>query len=87
MKNYGPPVRIVCVESFLVGIFGEQFEKKAVLTRERWRLKKLYLYGKFFARGGGGPFAQKIIASAPNFYKRVEKKRGPYCNNIGRTGV
>ena len=21
------------------------------------------------------------------FYKRVEKKRGPYCNNIGRTGL
>ena len=41
-KNYGPPMRIVCVASFLVGIFGEQFEKKAVLTRERWRPKKNY---------------------------------------------
>ena len=59
--------------SLVVGIFGEQFEKKAVLTRERWRLKKLYLYGKFFARGGGRPFAQKIIASAQIFTK--ESKR------------
>lgn len=25
---------------FLVGIFGEQFEEKAVLTREQWRPKK-----------------------------------------------
>ena len=30
------------------------------------------------ARGGGKPFAQKIHASCPNFYKTVEKKRGPY---------
>ena len=29
-------------------------------------------------RGGGGkPFAQKIFASCPNFYKTVEQKRGP----------
>ena len=27
---------------------------------------------------GGKPFAQKILASCPNFYKTVEKKRGPY---------
>ena len=26
--------------------------------------------------GGGRPFAQKILASCPNFYKTVEKKRG-----------
>ena len=47
--------------------------------------------GNFFAgRGageGGKPFAQNIVASVPNFYKRVEKKRGLYCNNIGRTGI
>ena len=46
--------------------------------------------GNFLPGGGGGggkPFAQKVLASVPNFYKRVEKKRGPYCNNIGRTGV
>ena len=36
--------------------------------------------------GGGKPFAQKIFASVPNFYKRAEKKQGPYCNNIGREG-
>ena len=31
-------------------------------------------------RGGGGgePFAQKIFASCPNFYEKVEKKRGSY---------
>ena len=35
-------------------------------------------YGQFSARGGGKPFAQTILASCPNFYKTVEKKRGPY---------
>ena len=30
-----------------------------------------------FCRGGGKPFAQKIFASCPNFYKTVEQKRGP----------
>ena len=44
-------------------------------------------YGKFFARGGGKPFAQKNLASCPNFYERVEKKWEPYCNNIGRPGI
>ena len=38
--------------------------------------------------GGGKTFAQKIVASCPNFYETVEKKRGPYeCNNVGRTGI
>ena len=33
----------------------------------------------FFPGGEGGePFSQKILASFPNFYKTVEKKRGPY---------
>ena len=32
----------------------------------------------FFARGGGKLFAQKTLASCPNFYKTVEQKRGPY---------
>ena len=40
-------------------------------------------YGQFFARGGGKLFAQKIVASCPNFYETVEKKR---CNNVGRIG-
>ena len=31
-----------------------------------------------FCQGGGRPFAQKILASCPNFYETVEKKRGPY---------
>ena len=31
-----------------------------------------------FCRGGGKPFAQKILASCPNFYKTDEQKRGPY---------
>ena len=37
--------------------------------------------GNFLPGGGGGgskPFAQKILASCPNFYETVEKKRGPY---------
>ena len=42
---------------------------------------------EIFCQGGGKPFAQKILVSVPNFYKRVQKKRRPYCNNIGRTGV
>ena len=33
--------------------------------------------GYFLPGGGGKPFAQKIFASCPNFYKTVEQKRGP----------
>ena len=29
-----------------------------------------------FGQGGGKPFAQKILASCPNFYKTVEKNEG-----------
>ena len=32
----------------------------------------------FFSRGGGKPFAQKILSSCPNFYETVETKQGPY---------
>ena len=67
-----------------------------------WLTKKLYfpnvsnslfisshrLTGNFRLGGGGKPFAQKIIASCPNFYKTVEKTtRAIRCNNIGRTGI
>ena len=31
-----------------------------------------------FYQGGGEPFAQKILASYPNFYEKVEKKRESY---------
>ena len=35
-----------------------------------------------FCQGGGGgggePFAQKILASCPNFYETVENERGSY---------
>ena len=34
--------------------------------------------GNFLPGGGGKPFAQKILASYPNFYKTDEQKRGPY---------
>ena len=35
--------------------------------------------GNFRPGGGGGKqFAQKILASCPNFYKSDEKKRAPY---------
>ena len=38
--------------------------------------------GNFLPGGGGGgggePFAQKRLASCPNFYETVEKKRGSY---------
>ena len=30
--------------------------------------------GNFLPGGGGKPFAQKNLASCPNFYERVEKK-------------
>ena len=44
------------------------------------------MYEQFFARGGGNPFAQKILASCPNVYRTVERKLGP-CDKIGRTGI
>ena len=45
-----------------------------------------------FCQGGGGgkPFAQKTLASCPNFYKTVEQKRGPYdatCLNSYHAGA
>ena len=43
--------------------------------------------GIFLPGGGGKPFAQKNHSSCPNFYERVEKKWGPYWNNIGRPGI
>ena len=42
--------------------------------------------GIFLPGGGGNPFAQKILASCPNFYRTVERKLGP-CGKIGRTGI
>ena len=47
---------------------------------------------EIFCQGGGGgggskPFAQKNLASCPNFYERVEKKLGPYATNKGRPGI
>ena len=55
------------------------------------RLHKLHCWGhrrtgNFLPGGGGNPFAQKILASCPNFYETVERKLGP-CNKIGRTGI
>ena len=32
----------------------------------------------FFAREGGEPFAQNILASWPKFYEKVEMERGSY---------
>ena len=46
-----------------------------------------------FCQGGGGggkPFAQKTLASCPNFYNTVEQKRGPYdatCLNSYHAGA
>ena len=34
--------------------------------------------GNFLPGGGGEPFAQKILASCPNFYEKVEKTRGSF---------
>ena len=36
------------------------------------------MFGQFFAKGGSKPFAQKILASCPNFWETVEKKGGSY---------
>ena len=44
------------------------------------------IFGQGRGGGSGNPFAQKILASCPNFYKTVERKLGP-CNKIGRTGI
>ena len=62
-----------------------QIEEKDILLGPRWitaseNCSNCSPYGQFFARGGGKPFAQKIISSCPNFYEKVvyEKKRGPY---------
>ena len=41
-------------------------------------MKRSQAYGQIFARAGGKPFAQNILDSCPNFYKTVERKRGPY---------
>ena len=57
------------------------------IEKVKWDIRYIGVREIFCQGGGGKPFAQKILASVPNFYKRVEKKRGPYCNNIGRTGV
>ena len=43
---------------------------------------------EIFCQGGAvNHLPKKILTSVPNFYITVEKKRGPYCNNIGHTGV
>ena len=43
--------------------------------------------GNFLPGGGGKLFAQKNLAVYPHTYERVEKKGGPYYNNVGRTGI
>ena len=42
---------------------------------------------EIFCQVGGKPFAQKNLASCPNFYERVGKKLGAHYNNVGRTGI
>ena len=38
--------------------------------------------------GGGEPFARKILASCPNFFKNSRKETWAIrCNNIGRNGI
>ena len=46
-----------------------------------WQLNAIGVRA-IFCQGGGKPFAQKILASCPNFYKTVEKKRGPYVHTM-----
>ena len=51
---------------------------------------QLYLHrrtGNFLPGGAVNHLPKKNLLSCPNFYERVEKKWGPYCNNIGRPGI
>ena len=62
-------------------------EKRSAKSFPRNAVRSIGLRAIFCqGRGGGNPFAQKIIASCPNFYETVERKLGP-CNKIGRTGT
>ena len=38
-------------------------------------------------RGAVNLLPKKNLTSCPKFYERVEKKRRPYYNNIGHTGI
>ena len=62
-------------------------EKRSAKSFPRNAVRSIGVRAIFCQGGGGGnPFAQKIIASCPNFYETVERKLGP-CNKIGRTGT
>ena len=41
----------------------------------------------FLPGGTVNHLPKKNVARCPNFYERVEKKWGRYCNNIGRRGI
>ena len=61
-------------------------EKRSAKSFPRNAVRSIGVRAIFCQGGGGNPFAQKIIASCPNFYETVERKLGP-CNKIGRTGT
>ena len=50
---------------------------KSLFTNSNYN-KRFIGVQAIFCQGGGKPLAQKILASCPNFYETVEKKRGPY---------
>ena len=48
--------------------------------------RKIYADGLFFARGGGKPFAQKILQVSQIFTKQSNRNEGQ-CNDIGCAGI
>ena len=48
--------------------------------------RKIYAYGLFFTRGGGKPFAQKILQVSQIFTKQSNRNEGQ-CNDIGCAGI
>ena len=62
-----------------------EIEKKIKVTCKSQHLLEQQVHSWYvhrrtgnFCQGGGKLFAQKILASCPNFYETVEKKRGSY---------
>ena len=65
----------------LGGVFLWAIQGICVINRSPLNSRIFLVYmrtGIFFARGGGEPFAQKILSRCPNYNETVERKRGSY---------